>query len=375
MKVIICPDSFKGTCNAPAAAAAIARGVRAVFPAAQIILLPLADGGEGTLATLCPDPAQRRSEHVHDPLLRSITAAWGCMSDDTAIVEMAAASGLTLLTPAERNPLRTTTFGTGELIRAALRTGCGRLIIGLGGSATNDAGAGMAQALGYRFFDRNGHLLPDGLSGGGLEQVAAIDACYVLPELHACIVSAACDVRNPLCGPQGASAVFAPQKGATPDDVARLDAALAAFADVIERDCGVAVRELPGAGAAGGLGAGCVAFLHAQLVPGIDLVLDVLRFEEHLQGATLVITGEGRLDAQSLMGKAVSGVVRRASCAGVPVIALAGSVDEQGALPCPAYGIVNHGVPLAEACAHTEQHLAQLAAHVMRQLPHDMTRG
>lgn len=375
MKIVICPDSFKGTCTAPAAARAIARGIKRVIPGVETVLLPLADGGEGTVATLCPHPDERRRVEVRDPLMRPRQAEWGVVGGDTAVIEMAAAAGLTLLAPLERNPLRTTTYGVGELIVAALAAGYRRMIIGLGGSATNDSGAGMAQALGYRFFDQEGRLLPAGLTGGQLGLVAHIDAADVMPALRECEVKAACDVRNPLCGREGAAAVFAPQKGARAEDVAVLEAALAHFADVIVGDLGIDVKDVPGAGAAGGLGAGCVAFLGAQLVRGIELILDALRFEEHLVGASLVITGEGRVDAQSGMGKVLSGVVRRAQRANVPVIALAGSVDERAELPCRAYGIVNAGVPLGDACAHVEEHLARLAASVMRELWPNVASG
>ena len=324
-RVVIAPQSFKGSADAVAVAAAIARGVRAVWQNAVTIETPLADGGEGTVrALVTATHGEMRTTRVHDPLMRKIDAQWGMLGDrTTAVVEMAAANGLPLLTERERDPRITSTRGTGELILAAAASGAHRLIIGIGGSATNDGGAGMARAFGYRFFDRRGAELPEG--GAALADLARIDG-QTDPRLVRPSIDVACDVRNPLLGPEGASAVFGPQKGATPAMVRELDAALATYADVVERFVGRNVRDVPGAGAAGGLGAGLVAFLDARLVSGAQLVLDAVGFERQLAGAALVITGEGRIDGQSVYGKLTNAVTKSARAKGVPVVAVAGMV-------------------------------------------------
>ena len=324
-RVVIAPQSFKGSADAVAVAAAIARGVRAVWQNAVTIETPLADGGEGTVrALVTATHGEMRTTRVHDPLMRKIDAQWGMLGDrTTAVVEMAAANGLPLLTERERDPRITSTRGTGELILAAAASGAHRLIVGIGGSATNDGGAGMARAFGYRFFDRRGAELPEG--GAALADLARIDG-QTDPRLVRPSIDVACDVRNPLLGPEGASAVFGPQKGATPAMVRELDAALATYADVVERFVGRNVRDVPGAGAAGGLGAGLVAFLDARLVSGAQLVLDAVGFERQLAGAALVITGEGRIDGQSVYGKLTNAVTKSARAKGVPVVAVAGMV-------------------------------------------------
>jgi glycerate kinase len=364
MRILVCPDSFKGSCSARAAADAIARGCRRPRPDAEITILPLADGGENTVVTLCGTGGSLERATVHDPFMRMVEALWGRMPGGDAVVEMAAASGLSLLTAEERDPLRATTYGTGELLQAALASGATHIILGLGGSASNDCGAGMAQALGYRFTDCIGAELPRGLGGGDLTRVAGIDASRAVDLGHVHI-EAACDVTNPLCGPGGAAHVYAPQKGADRNVVARLDAALSHFAGLVERELGFDVCDVPGAGAAGGLGAGALAFLGATLRSGIEMVLDTLRFDELLAGADIVITGEGRIDAQSAMGKVVSGVLARTKRAGVRTIALAGHVDDKHGLPCEAHGIVNSGVSLEESHARVEEHLCRLAASVI----------
>src|SRR5437868_6258960 len=264
--------------------------------------MPLADGGEGTVRALvtATNGGVRRSR-VHDPLGREIDAEWGMLGDGTtAVVEMAAASGLPLLEPAERDARITSTLGTGELILAAAASGAHRIVVGIGGSATNDGGAGMARAFGYRFLSRDGNELPEG--GAALARLARIDG-QTDPRLVRPAVEVACDVTNPLLGPLGASAIYGPQKGATPDIVRELDDALARYADVLERFVGRPVRDVPGAGAAGGLGAGLLAFLDARLVSGAQLVLTAVDFASRLKGAALVITGEGRIDRQSGFGK------------------------------------------------------------------------
>lgn len=324
-RVLIAPQSFKGSADAVAVAAAIARGIRRAWPAATTVELPLADGGEGTVHALVrATGGELRHARVHDPLLREIDAEWGVLGDrTTAVVEMAAANGLPLLRDDERDPRITSTRGTGELILAAAMSGAHRIIVGIGGSATNDGGAGMARAFGYRFFDRAGRELPEG--GAALAQLTRIDG-QTDPRLIRAAIDVACDVRNPLLGPEGASAIFGPQKGATPQMVRELDAALTVYADVVERHVGRNVRDVPGAGAAGGLGAGLVAFLDARLVSGARLVLDAVGFERLMDGATLVITGEGRIDGQSVYGKLTQAVTAVASAHGVPVAAVAGMV-------------------------------------------------
>ncbi len=367
MKIIICPDSFKGSCTAVQAAHAIARGVATFFPDAEIVLLPLADGGEGTVQALCGEHGTLVAAPVHDPLMRPIEAVWGITETGTAVIEMAAASGLERLSPEEYNPLRTTTFGTGELIRNALDDKPAAMILGIGGSATNDGGTGMAQALGYRFYDAEGRLMHEGLCGGRLKDIDRIDTEDVDDRIYDTEFEAACDVTNPLCGPQGAAYTYAPQKGAGPDDVKLLDQGLAHLADIIERDLNKNIRSVPGAGAAGGLGAGALAFLCASFRPGIKVVLEAAGFEHHLAGADLVITGEGKIDNQSAMGKVLSGVLNYTKKAGVKTIALAGYVDEGAELPCDCYGIVNEGVQKEEAMARPEFYLEQLAAKILKQ--------
>ncbi len=326
-RVLIAPQSFKGSADAVAVAAAIARGVRSVWPDADTVELPLADGGEGTVRTLVhATSGELRRARVHDPLLREIDAEWGVLGDrTTAVVEMAAANGLPLLREHERDPRVTSTRGTGELILVAAMSGAHRIVIGIGGSATNDGGAGMARALGYRFLDREGHDLVEG--GAALAHLGRIDG-QTDPRLIRPAIDVACDVRNPLLGPDGASAVFGPQKGATPEMVRELDAALARYADVVERFVGRSIRDVPGAGAAGGLGAGLVAFLDARLVSGAKLVLDAVGFERRLDNVALIVTGEGRIDGQSVYGKLTYAVTVAARRHGIPVVAIAGALGD-----------------------------------------------
>jgi glycerate kinase len=327
VRLVISPDSFKGSLTSLEVATALADGWRSARPGDELLLAPLADGGEGTVHALVhATNGEVRRSRVHDPLLREIDAEWGMLGDrTTAVVEMAAASGLPLLRENERDPRITSTRGTGELILAAAMTGAHRIVVGIGGSATNDGGAGMARAFGYRFFDRDGDELPEG--GAALARLARIDG-QTDPRLIRPSIDVACDVRNPLLGPEGASAVFGPQKGATPEIVDELDAALARYAEVVERFVGRPIRDVPGAGAAGGLGAGLLAFLDARLVSGAQLVLDAVRFERRLDGATLVVTGEGRIDGQSVYGKLTQAVTAAARRRGVRVVAVAGMLGE-----------------------------------------------
>ncbi|HEV8228853.1 MAG TPA: glycerate kinase [Candidatus Limnocylindria bacterium] len=324
-RVLIAPQSFKGSADAVAVASAIARGLRRVWPRAECVELPLADGGEGTVRALVrATGGETRHARARDPLGREIDAEWGVLGDrTTAVVEMAAASGLPLLRQDERDPRVTSTHGTGDLILAAAASGAQRVVIGIGGSATNDGGSGMARAFGYRFLDAHGADLPEG--GAALARLARIEG-QTDPRLIRPAIDVACDVRNPLLGPEGATAVYGPQKGATPEMIRALEAALTRYADVVERFVGRNVRDVPGAGAAGGLGAGLIAFVDARLVSGALLVLDAVGFDRRLVGADLVVTGEGRIDGQSVYGKLTHAVTQAAKRRGVPVVAVAGII-------------------------------------------------
>jgi glycerate kinase len=337
LKVVIAPQGFKGNLTALEVARAIESGVRRVLGDVETSLVPMADGGEGTMQALVDAlGGELIKVNVTGPLGEPVWASWGRLADGvTAVIEMAEASGLGLVAPEKRNPLVATTYGTGELIKSALERGCRRFIIGIGGSATNDGGAGVAQALGVRLLGAQGQELPFG--GAALANLARIDRSNLDARLAGAEVNLACDVDNPLCGAHGASAVYGPQKGATPEMVVRLDAALAHYAAVIKRDLGVDIAEVAGAGAAGGLGAGLMVFLKARLRPGIDVIIEATHFTDHLKGADLVFTGEGRIDGQTACGKTPVGVSRRAKELGLPVIAIAGeigggyqSVYEQG---------------------------------------------
>jgi glycerate 2-kinase len=327
VNILVAPDSFKGSLTALEAADAMVQGIREVIPEAEIASLPLADGGEGTVEALVTATRGRMiPATVTGPLGDPVEAVYGVLGDDvTGVVEMAQAAGLTLLSEKERNPLLTTTRGVGELMLAALDAGCTKLIVGLGGSATNDGGAGMAQALGARLLGADGRDLRPGAAH--LMSLARIDTSSLDPRLARVTVSAASDVTNPLCGPEGASAVYGPQKGASPQIVGMLDKALAHYAEIIARDLGKEVSELPGAGAAGGLGAGLVAFCDAKIRSGANLVLEMFEFDTLLESADVVFTGEGRIDAQTAFGKAISVVALLAEKHGVPVVAFTGSLQ------------------------------------------------
>jgi len=326
MRIVIAPQSFKGSLGAQEVAKAIAEGIRRVLPDAETIMVPIADGGEGTVEALVYSThGQIIVAEATGPLGQKVTAKWGLLGDRTsAVVEMAAASGLTLVPPEKLNPLVATTYGTGELIRAALDNGCRRLIIGIGGSATNDGGAGMAQALGARLLDEQGKELSRG--GAELARLNSIDVSGLDTRLDECEVTVACDVTNPLCGEQGASMVYGCQKGATQEMCQQLDIALSNYAKVIEKDLGIHVMDMPGAGAAGGLGAGLVAFLGAKLMSGIEIISEAVGLNSYLEKASLVFTGEGRMDSQTLFGKTVAGVAQKAKAFHVPVVAIAGEV-------------------------------------------------
>ena len=330
MKILIAPQSFKGSVSALAAAQAIERGVRRAAPEITTALVPVADGGDGTLEVLVNSTGgEIFRSFVTGPLGHAVEAAWGVMGDGrTAVVEMARASGLAMVPPRRRNPRTTTTYGTGEIIREALERGYSSIIVGMGGSATNDAGMGMASALGARFLDEQGKTLPKG--GASLARLDSIDTSRLNPKLREVAIIGATDVTNPLCGPAGASAIYGPQKGATPEMVAELDAALANFARVAQRDLGIDFLEdeHPGAGAAGGLGAGLMAFANCRLQSGIDLVCEVLKFDEKVREADLILTGEGRADLSSIYDKAPVGVARKAAPYGTPTVILAGSLGD-----------------------------------------------
>ncbi|ASS97868.1 glycerate kinase [Geobacillus thermocatenulatus] len=369
MKVVIAPDSFKESLSALEVAEAVERGFRTVFPEAEYVKVPMADGGEGTVRSLVDATGGRIVEtEVTGPLGEPVRAFFGLLGDGkTAVIEMAAASGLHLVPREQRNPLVTTTRGTGELILAALDAGATHLIIGIGGSATNDGGAGMVQALGGRLLDEDGCDIGPG--GGALADLHAIDLSGLDPRLGGVRIDVACDVDNPLTGPNGASAIFGPQKGATPDMVAVLDRNLAHYADVIRRDLGKQVGDIPGAGAAGGLGAGLLAFLPAELKRGVDIVIETVQLAERVKGADLVITGEGRIDGQTVFGKTPIGVAKTAKRFGVPVIGIAGSLGDDSA------AVLDHGIdalftivpgviPLEKAFEQAEQYVTQTARHI-----------
>ena len=326
MRIVIAPQSLKGSLTAAEAGQAIARGAQSVYPQAEISIVPIADGGEGTVQALVDATAGTLVQReVTGPLGEPVTAFFGLLGDGrTAAIEMAACAGLPLVPPERRDPRITTTYGVGELILAALELHCTRLLIGIGGSATNDGGAGMAQAAGARLLTARGLEIARG--GAALSTLAHIDPSTLDKRLQACKIEVACDVTNPLCGSLGASAVYGPQKGATAEMITELDAALAHYAQIIEQDLHCSVKDIPGAGAAGGLGAGLIAFLGAELRPGAQIVLEAVHLEEHLRSADLVITAEGQIDEQTAYGKSVGAVASLAKRYQLPVLALAGSL-------------------------------------------------
>lgn len=329
-RIVIASDSFKGSLSSMEVAKAAARGINAVLPGSHVTCLDIADGGEGTFRTLTRHfDGQTVTVTASDPLGRKITAEYGIATiggRQTAIIEMAQASGLTLLTTRERNPLLTTTFGTGEMIFDAAGRGCRRFIIGIGGSATNDGGTGMLEALGFIFTDKDGKRM-HGLCGKSMKDISGIDTSMVPQSIADSEFIVACDVDTPFCGPEGAAAVFGPQKGATPETVVLLEAGMQSLNNVISRDFGTDLSEIKGSGAAGGLGGAFQAFLGASLQSGIDMVLEAIGFEEAIQGADLIITGEGKMDIQTARGKVISGVASIARKHGIPVMAIAGIMD------------------------------------------------
>ncbi|SCW79306.1 MULTISPECIES: glycerate kinase [unclassified Pseudomonas] len=362
MKIIIAPDSFKDSLSAQGVADAIAQGLAQVWPDAQLVKCPMADGGEGTVeSVLAACNGEWRHTRVRGPLGTPVEARWGWLADSrTAIIEMAEASGLQLVPPEQRDACSSSTYGTGELIRAALDEGAGRVILAIGGSATNDGGAGAMQALGVALLDDQGQPLPPG--GLALANLARIDLGDLDPRLAQVSFEIAADVDNPLCGPHGASAVFGPQKGASARQVQDLDRALGHFADHCAQALGRDVRDEPGSGAAGGLGFAAKAFLRAQFRTGVDVVAQLTGLADAIDGADLVITGEGRFDAQTLRGKTPFGVARIARQHGVPVVVIAGTLGEG------YQALYEHGIDAAFALASGPMTLQQACVDAPRLL-------
>lgn len=370
MKIVIAPDSFKENLTSLEVATCIENGIKRVLPRAKCIKVPMADGGEGTVQALVDATAGRLiRKRVTGPLGEPVRARYGILGDEiTAVIEMAEASGLPLVARERRDPLKATTYGTGELILDALNKGARTMIIGIGGSATVDGGAGMAQALGVKFVQSNGQPVPGYCGGGTLDRIASIDISGLDPRVREANITIASDVDNPLCGPKGAARVFGPQKGATPDMVTVLDRNLA---KIIKSELGVEVATLKGTGAAGGLGAGLVAFANAKLKKGIELVIEAVRLEPYVNGADLVITGEGRVDFQTPFGKTPAGVAALAKKLKVPVVAIGGGLTDD------AMGVYAHGIDgleaataremsLPEALKHSRQHLEIAGERVLR---------
>ncbi|MFP4106044.1 MAG: glycerate kinase [Phycisphaerae bacterium] len=398
MKIVIAPDSFKESLSAPEVAKALAEGVLTVLPDAEVDLCPLADGGEGTVAALVAATGGAfQATDVYGPLGNPMRARFGMLggdedpglpgqlgllaaetrsegesdsAGDVAVIEMAAASGLALVKPDLRDPLRTTTFGTGQLILAAIEAGAREIILGLGGSATCDGGAGAAQALGVTFLDADGELLVCGLAGGGLKDIARIDTSDLDPRLEGVRIRVACDVRNPLTGLEGAAAVYGPQKGATPEGVKQLEEGLKHYAGIIREQLGVEIETLPGAGAAGGLGAGLVAFAGARLEGGLDIISEAVHLPRRLHGADLVLTGEGLLDASSRFGKATVGVAKLAAGQNIRTVCIPGQAtdDAPAELFHEIRPLVNEETPVEHAMADPAELLKARAAAVTSSL-------
>ena len=373
MKIVIAPQAFKGSISALDAATAAGEGIKRVFPLAEIVSVPVADGGDGTLETLIEGSGGNIHEiEVMGPLGDRRPAEWGAMGDGvTAVIEMARTSGLALLAEEERNPLITTTYGLGEAMRQAMDSGYQRFIIGIGGSATNDAGAGMAQALGVRLLDSSGNDLDFG--GASLARLNRIDMSGLHSKVEECEFLVACDVNNPLTGPTGASAIYGPQKGATQEMIAELDSALSHFAEVVKRDIGAEIGDVPGSGAAGGLGGGLIAFVGGQLRAGVDIVLDTVGLDDYLTGCDLVITGEGSMDHSTIYNKAPVGVAGRAKNLSIPVVGISGSLGA-GFQDVHEYGIdaltaITAGpMSLDEASERAAELIANTTEQVMRLL-------
>ena len=348
-RIVIASDSFKGSLTSGEVAQSATKGILEVYPDCKVTQVNVADGGEGTVdAVVDTLQGEKITISVSNPIGKPVDATYG-IAGDTAIIEMAAASGLPLLAAEERNPWVTSTYGTGEMILDAIARGCSKFLVGIGGSATNDAGTGMLQALGFRFFDNNGILI-ENCCGGILGEIASIDDTQVPEAIKNAQFTVACDVDTPFCGPIGAAYVFAPQKGASPEMVQQLDEGMASFAKVIEAKYGIDIVPMAGAGAAGGMGGGFRAFLNATLKKGIDMVLDAIGFDSIISGADLVVTGEGKVDFQTAKGKTAAGVLARAKAQGIPVVAIGGCVEMCDSLRemgfAGIYPILEEKVPL-----------------------------
>lgn len=370
MKVLIAMDSFKGNLTSLEVAAIVEKGIRRVYKDAAVDKVAIADGGEGTVKAIVDTlKGEMVAVNVKGPLGRIVKAVYGIVNADTAVIEMAEASGLGLVAESDRNPLLASTFGTGELILNALDKGCRKIIMGIGGSATNDGGMGMSKALGVRFLDRSGDNIPEG--GGSLDLLHEIDVKGLDKRLLNVEFVVACDVTNPLTGDKGASRVFGPQKGATENMVVKLDENLKHYAETIKKQLNKDVAQLPGTGAAGGLGYGLIVFCNARLEKGIDMVLDAVKLEERLSDVDIVITGEGRLDGQTIFGKVPVGIAQRAKKYGKPVYAIAGFIGEGGQLVYD-YGIdavmssMVAPLPLAEAIRRSPQLIEEAAERLFR---------
>ena len=343
-KIVLAIDSFKGSLTSTEAETAALEGIRRVYPQAEIVCIPIADGGEGMLEALSSLRMQEVRLRVQGPLDEKVEARYLISSDgQTAYIEMASASGLPLVPENQRNPLLTTTRGTGQLMRDALDRGCNHLIIGLGGSATNDGGMGMLNALGIRFLNNQGQELKG--RGCDMEKADRIDTSLAHPAMKAVRCTAACDVRNPFYGPEGAAYIFSPQKGATPDEVQLLDKGLRHLAELYRQTTGHDIATLPGTGAAGGLGGALAAFLNAELRPGISLLLEANGFQDKVKGADLIITGEGRADRQTTMGKVPAGVLNESRQTGIPVVLIAGQVTDEEILRSAGFSQVYATTP------------------------------
>lgn len=370
MKVVIASDSFKGCCTSLEIGFAIETGIRRVFPGADIVTIPVADGGEGTVDALVNGQSGIfRTVTVRGPIDEPVEARYGIIDGTTAIIEMAAASGLPLVPPEKRNPFFTTTFGTGQLMRDALDCGCKKIILGIGGSATNDGGAGMAQALGVRFLDMQNRSV--GIGAINLDTISTIDLSELDKRISDCQIIGLCDVSNPLTGENGASFVYARQKGAKVDELPFLDKKLIHLADCIHEQLDIDVKNIPGGGAAGGLAAGLIAFCNGSLKKGIETILDLVNFDKWIKDADLVITGEGALDGQSIYGKVPVGVAQAAAKYGIPVIALTGTIGHTAGSVYDAgissvMSIINAPMTLEQAIKNCHMLAADASERLMR---------
>ncbi len=371
MKILIAPDSFKESLSAVDVAQNIALGVSRGFPAAEIKCIPVADGGEGTVdALILATNGRKVKVRVHNPLMQVVDSFYGVLGDEkTAVIEMAAASGLELLSPQDINPMLTTTYGTGELMLHALESGYRNLIVGIGGSATNDGGVGMAKALGIKFFDKSGNEI--GCGGGALNNLHKIDVSQLTPLISEAKITVACDVDNLLCGEKGASAIYAPQKGATPEMVNILDSNLAHLSSLIHKQLGIEVANLKGGGAAGGLGAGLVAFTQAILQSGFSIIKSITNLEEWISQSDLVITAEGKIDCQTVYGKTPFGVAQIAKRYKIPVIALAGIVTPDADVLyeygiTSLFAIADKPMTVSESCLNAGVLLQRVSERIMR---------